>query len=513
MLTEPLSPNLFPVGTLLDAKFRVSRCIGRGGMGAVYEIQHVLTKHRRALKMLYPHVAHDRDAVDRFLREASAAGTIGNKHITETYDAGWLTTGEPYVLMELLEGESLHEWITSRQRLPLDEALLIVAQAATGVHAAHKAGIVHRDLKPENLFITHDESGRIFTKVLDFGVSKFDDGLGKTRATRDGAFMGTPQYMSPEQFVDGKTVDGMADVYSLGVILFECVTGKHPYPCDTLAQLARKIIVEHPPAPSTIRADIPPALDQILATALRKEPRDRYESALTFAQALDAVRTGGNLTLPHGSVWPSNLPPPLELATVRSIPPPEPIPTVVTSQPTKRSAHIPTPTGELASPSTPPPSVPASLSPGGPPGGHATPQGTVLLSTTTNGETVSPQQLDIPRTPRSTSPLLIAAMVAAVSFGGALAWWRSTSQEAAAAKNPPEAPALIGPGEAPEPSAQVAAAASASVPAVPAGTPAPAESSAQPSAKGAPPSSARTAPVPASAAKPPDHAGVDEFPE
>jgi serine/threonine-protein kinase len=501
MLTEPLSPNLFPVGTLLDGKFRVMRCIGRGGMGAVYEILHVLTKHRRALKMLYPHVAHDRDAVDRFLREASAAGTIGNKHITETYDAGWLTTGEPYVLMELLEGKSLHDWVNQKTRLPLDEALVIVAQAATGVHAAHKAGIVHRDLKPENLFVTLDDERRIFTKVLDFGVSKFDDGLGKTRATRDGAFMGTPQYMSPEQFVDGKTVDGRADIYSLGVILFECVTGKHPYPCDTLAQLARKIIVEQPPTPSSLRGDIPPALDQVLDRALKKEPGERFPTAEAFAQALDNVRTGGNLTLPHGSVWPSELPPPLELASLRVDPTP------ASSQPTKRSAgpqpHVP---------STPPLDLPSTAG------------GTVLLSpTTTEGSTLPLR--DAPTQPgllvgvqrpgaRRTSPALIGAMIGAVAFGGALAWWRSTSTSAAVTSDTASPAAAPPPSETtraaqPPPASSGPLVAEASTSAEPSAPPPRA------SAPGSAPRGTASAPPqpPTSAPKPKEHARVDEFPD
>lgn len=327
MQAAPQSPNLIAEGTLLDGKFHILRCVGRGGMGAVYEIEHAITKHRRALKMLYPNVARDRDAVDRFLLEASAAGTIQNPHIVETYDAGWLSTGEPYLVMELLEGEALDARLAHGTSLPVADALQIVAQAARGAHAAHEAGIVHRDLKPENLFVSVDDDLAVFTKIVDFGVSKFDGGLARSRATQAGAFMGTPQYMSPEQFLDGKRVDRRADVYSLGVILFECLTGKHPYPCDTLAQLARKIMVEEIPPPSSLRADLPPGLDAVLARALKKEPDERYQTAAAFAHDLEQARSGDQVTLPHGSRWPSDLPPKMtapRVPTIEVCPPPPP---------------------------------------------------------------------------------------------------------------------------------------------------------------------------------------------
>ena len=310
--TQPPPATAFEPGTVLDAKFRIERCIGHGGMGAVYEIHHELTKHRRALKMLHPHVSQDVEAVNRFLQEASAAGTIENPHITETYDAGWLNNGQPYVVMELLEGEPLDERMFEESVLPIKDTLAIISQAAHAVHDAHEAGIVHRDLKPENIFLTVTEELRTFVKILDFGVSKFDN-LATTRQTRDGAFVGTPAYMSPEQFLDGKHVDGRTDVYALGVILFECLTGEHPYPCETFAELARKIMVEEAPPPSAVFSQVPREIDTITKRALAKDPDDRYPTAKAFAQALDAVRTGAGVTLPQGSSWRSELPPPAEL--------------------------------------------------------------------------------------------------------------------------------------------------------------------------------------------------------
>jgi serine/threonine-protein kinase len=308
-------PTTLPEGTLLDGKFRIIRCIGVGGMGAVYEIQHELTKHRRALKMLHKHMASDREAVERFLREASAAGRIDNPHITETFDAGWLASGEPYLVMEFLEGQALDEWLAD-QPMALDEALLFAAQACRALHAAHQAGIVHRDLKPENLFITlRDEQP--FLKVLDFGIGKFEDARMVSKATLEGAFMGTPYYMSPEQFIDGKKVDARSDIYSLGVILFECVTGQHPYPCDTLARLATKIMVDEPPQPSSVRTGIPSGVDAILARALRKKPEDRYPTAEAMAIDIERLADRSMQTLPQGSSWRSRFPPPADVRSAR----------------------------------------------------------------------------------------------------------------------------------------------------------------------------------------------------
>jgi len=316
MLVDAAAETL-PEGTLLDGKFRIVRCVGIGGMGSVYEIRHELTKHRRALKLLHRQLATDREAVERFLREASAAGRIDNPHITETFDAGWLASGDPYLVMEYLEGEALDERLASGG-LPLDEALLLVAQTCRALHAAHGAGIVHRDLKPENLFIViRDE--RPFVKVLDFGIGKFEDARAVSRATMEGAFMGTPYYMSPEQFLDGKKVDARSDVYSLGVILYECVTGQHPYPCDTLARLATKIMVEEPAAPSSLRSGLPSGVDAVLARALAKRADDRYPTAEAMAVELERLCDRNLLTLPQGSSWQSQFPPSVDVRAARRV--------------------------------------------------------------------------------------------------------------------------------------------------------------------------------------------------
>jgi serine/threonine-protein kinase len=293
-----------PEGTLLDGKFRIVRCIGTGGMGAVYEMVHELTRHRRALKLLHKSWASDREAVDRFLREASVAGRIENPHITETFDAGWLASGEPYVVMEYLEGESLADRLSGGTPLPVEEAVRVIAEACRGMHAAHQANIVHRDLKPDNLFLVTSDDCRTFLKLLDFGVSKFDDGA-SSRATRQGAFVGTPHYMSPEQFLDGRSVDARSDIYSLGVILYEALTGRHPYPVDSFAELATKIITVNPGAPSALRPELPGALDQVVLRAMQKYPQERYPDAEAMALDLEALLRPQ--TMPQGSFWHADL--------------------------------------------------------------------------------------------------------------------------------------------------------------------------------------------------------------
>jgi serine/threonine protein kinase len=203
-------------GTLIGGKFKVLRTLGAGGMGAVYEIEHVFTHHRRALKLLHREVAQHPHIVERFLREASAAGRIGNPHIVETFDAGRLDSGEPYLVMELLNGQELTQQIAARGKLGADYLAHLVRQACSGIQAAHDAGVVHRDLKPDNLFVT-ERDGRPFVKILDFGISKFDSAVtGDHAMTREGSILGTPYYMPPEQVRGAKDLDARADVYALG---------------------------------------------------------------------------------------------------------------------------------------------------------------------------------------------------------------------------------------------------------------------------------------------------------
>ncbi len=275
--------------TLVDEKFRIKRLLGKGGMGAVYEIEHELTKHRRALKLLHRAFQSRGEVVTRFLREASAAGRIDNPHIIETFDAGSLSTGEPYVVMELLAGETVADLLARRKRLDLAEICELVAQACEGVQAAHDAGIVHRDLKPENLFVVTRDS-RPFVKILDFGISKFDAQLTDgAKMTREGAALGTPLYMPPEQVRGAIDLDARADVYALGVILYECAAGELPYRATSLAHLAL-LIHEGKPIPlATHRPDLPPAFHALVARAMAGEPSARFQSARALGESLRRI--------------------------------------------------------------------------------------------------------------------------------------------------------------------------------------------------------------------------------
>jgi len=271
-------------GATLAGKLRVIRMIGSGGMGAVYEVEHELTKHRRALKLLHAGMASMPGVVARFLREASAAGRIGSRHIVETFDAGQLETGEPYIVMEMLKGRPLDAVIEKMGRLDYAQAVEILKQACDGVQAAHDAGIVHRDLKPENLFLV--ESDRIFVKLLDFGISKFDPSRTEgMNLTQEGTALGTPFYMSPEQIRGEANLDPRTDVYALGIVLYECLTGKKPFDADN----HMAILVHHAKAPIPRLPERIASVQPLIDTLMAKDVANRPASAEEAAKQIDAV--------------------------------------------------------------------------------------------------------------------------------------------------------------------------------------------------------------------------------
>ncbi len=278
-------------GLVVADKLEIVRLLGEGGMGAVYEVEHRYTKHRRALKMLHASFARSPEVVARFLREASAAGRIGSPHIVETHDAGHLPGGEPYLVMDLLRGKPLDAIIERFGQLPIGYTIEALCQACTGVQAAHDAGIVHRDLKPENLFLVTQEDGTPFVKLLDFGISKFDPTrTGDQSLTQDGAQLGTPYYMSPEQIL-AQPVDGRTDIYSLGVVLYECLAGRRPFEAETLPQLTVLIHQGDCPALQSLRADVPPALAAVVGRAMARDREARYATPAELAAALRAITT------------------------------------------------------------------------------------------------------------------------------------------------------------------------------------------------------------------------------
>jgi eukaryotic-like serine/threonine-protein kinase len=266
-------------GTVVGGKFRIVRTLGRGGMGTVYEVIHEITKHRRALKLLHREV--NAESVKRFLREASVAGTLGDRRIVETFDAGELPTGEPYLVMELLEGETLASRIQREgNRFPIEDALAIVRDVASAIALAHDKGITHRDLKPENVFLT---PGGV--KVLDFGVSKFS-GTEEAALTREGVAIGTPLYMAPEQLRAEKDLDARVDVYALGVVLYETLSGRRPFDADTMTALIVKINEGEAIPLGMVRSDTPPGLVATVQRAMHRDREQRFQTARALADAL-----------------------------------------------------------------------------------------------------------------------------------------------------------------------------------------------------------------------------------
>jgi len=266
----------------LANRLAVVRPVGAGGLGAVYEVQHRFTRHRRALKVLHARLRGNTDVVERFLKEASAAGRIKNPHIVETFDAGLLDDGSPYLVMEYLEGRSLRDVLRAHCTLDARLACTLLVQICGAVQAAHDAGIIHRDLKPENLFVC-ERAGAPFAKVLDFGVSKFVATDGRLVETRSGITLGTPLYAAPEQLMDAKAADARSDVYSLGVVLFELLSGDVPFTAGSFAELAAKVLAGGAPP---LTAKVPSALRAAVARSLERDPARRFQTARELAQAL-----------------------------------------------------------------------------------------------------------------------------------------------------------------------------------------------------------------------------------
>ena len=296
-MKEVQPPQSFAAGSVIAGKLRIVRRLGEGGMGTVFEVEHELTHHRRALKLLHAELASMPSVVERFLREASAAGRIGNPHIVETFDAGLLESGEPYIVMELLQGKSLAEVIQETGPLDVCRACDVLIQACNAVHSAHAAGIIHRDLKPENLFLS--EPNCSFVKILDFGISKFDEmKTGVEGLTMEGSPIGTPYYMSPEQIRGEKDVDTRTDVYALGVVLYECLTGLRPFESDNLLQLIHLVSRGVYEAAARVRPTLPPGVDEVIAKAMALDRSHRYADANDFALVLKQLReTVGPATL------------------------------------------------------------------------------------------------------------------------------------------------------------------------------------------------------------------------
>ncbi|MFO0614498.1 MAG: serine/threonine-protein kinase [Polyangiaceae bacterium] len=270
------------IGEVLNGSFCIVGTIGEGGMGRVYEAEHVRLPRRYAVKVLAAHYARNAEAIGRFEREAQAAARVTHPNVLDVVDVIRARDGRPCIVTELLKGEELTSILARERKLSVLRSISIVREACRGLAAAHAERIVHRDLKPENLFVVEDVSGEERVKILDFGVAKLSDG---SNLTRTGMIVGTPAYMAPEQ-ARGLAVDGRTDLYALGAVLYHLVTGHPPFEGDEPAEVLVKVVEETPKRPREHDPSISEALDKLVMRLLARDPNDRPPSAVHLEKEL-----------------------------------------------------------------------------------------------------------------------------------------------------------------------------------------------------------------------------------
>lgn len=288
------------VGKTVAGRYRLLGLVGHGGMGAVYEAEHLGLGKRVAIKFVDPEFAKDEQVVARFAREARAMSAIESAHIVTVFDAG-TEDGRPYLVMELLRGEDLGQRLRRLRRLPVAESMHIVAQVLKGLARAHAAGIVHRDLKPDNVFLVKHDLDPLFAKIVDFGISKIDRPRSKTSPlalTGRGTVLGTPFYMGPEQAQASSDVDARADLYSVGAILFECLSGRPPHTGESYEQVILSICMTDAPDLRAIDPNVPAEVAGFVARSLARAREQRFGSAERMLAALHEVAPAERTRVP-----------------------------------------------------------------------------------------------------------------------------------------------------------------------------------------------------------------------
>jgi len=373
-------------GTSVTDRVRLLRPLGRGGMGSVWVAEHLTLDKKVAVKFI--NAAHDQGMVKRFSREAQLCAKIDSPHAVRLFDHGVMEGGTPFIVMELLEGESLAERLQRTDRLSLKETRVLIGQVAQVLGEAHALGIIHRDIKPANIFLTK-AAYDMFAKVLDFGIAKpaGQSDLGTLTAT--GTVVGTPQYMAPEQLMDGD-VEPRSDLWALAVVAYEAITGRLPFHGKTVASLGASVSCGKFELPSALRPEISPELDAWFVRAFRSEPRDRFESADHLADSFAKITStadGAEVTSPADSTPPSSA----ERAPSHS----------------DRKSDAVDP-------------VAATVKDGSPKDG--------VSARTLAGSEVDAERTSSSRPPRSRSGLLLAALATVIGLGALAINWRGSSE-------------------------------------------------------------------------------------
>ncbi len=284
------------VGMVIDGRYRIVNLIGRGGMGAVYQVEHVKMGKVMAMKILHGELSADANLIRRFRREAETVSKLNHINTVSVFDFG-SHQGMMYLLMEYIDGRDLAEMVRTVGALPFSRVARIMIQVCSALIEAHRKGIVHRDLKPENVLVTHQDGTPDFVKVLDFGLAKLRDVKGKTRLTAQGSLVGTPYYMAPEQ-IRGETVDRRSDIYALGAVMYKLLTKETPFSANTPMGLITKHLTVDPDAPSKRfpQLNISATADEVVLRAMRKAPGERFQSAEEMrrhlADALEQISPG-----------------------------------------------------------------------------------------------------------------------------------------------------------------------------------------------------------------------------